>query len=85
MKPRKAYIDFVKIIAIFLVLLNHTDNRGFLIASQRVDSAFYPFYLCNAVLIKVAVPLFFMASGALLLAKEETIKSILTKDLPSIY
>lgn len=79
MKPRKTYIDFVKIIAIFLVLLNHTGTRGFFIASQKQESVFYPFYLCNAVIIKVAVPWFFMASGALLLTKEETIKDVLTK------
>lgn len=79
MKPRKTYIDFVKVIAIFLVLLNHTGTRGFFIASQKLESVFYPFYLCSAVIIKVAVPWFFMASGALLLAKEETIKDVLTK------
>ena len=79
MKPRKTYIDFVKVIAIFLVLLNHTGTRGFFIASQKLDSVFYPFYLCSAAIIKTAVPCFFMASGVLLLTKEETIKDLLTK------
>ena len=79
MKPRKAYIDFVKVISIFFVLLNHTGPRGFFIVSQRLDSVFYPLYLCNAPIIKVAVPLFFMASGALLLNKEETIKDVMKK------
>ncbi len=38
----------------------------------RQGSFFYSFYLFNAILIKVAVPLFFMVSGALLLGKEES-------------
>jgi len=79
MKSRKVYIDFVKAIAIFLVLFNHTGNRGFLIASQRLGSVFYPLYLCTAVLVKVAVPLFFMASGALLLSKEEPLENVLKR------
>lgn len=76
---RKVYIDFIKIIAIYLVLFNHTGFDGFLLFTVERESMLYPFYLFNAILIKVAVPLFFMSSGALLLGKQESIKTILTK------
>lgn len=76
---RKVYIDFIKIIAIYMVLFNHTGINGFLLFTEERESVLYPFYLFNAILIKVAVPLFFMTSGALLLGKQESIKTILTK------
>lgn len=75
---RKIYIDFLRIIAIYMVLFNHTGTRGFLLFTVEQESVLYPFYLFNAIFIKIAVPLFFMASGAVLLGKEESIKSIVT-------
>jgi surface polysaccharide O-acyltransferase-like enzyme len=41
------------------------------------SSPFFAFYLFNAIFIKMGVPLFFMASGALLLGKEESIKKVI--------
>lgn len=79
MKSRKIYIDFIKIIAIYMVLFTHTGERGFFAFSCRLDSVYYPLYLFITICIRVAVPLFFMASGALLLTKEESIKEILVK------
>ena len=76
---RKVYIDFLKVIAIFLVLFMHTNAYGFVLFTQRRDSVLYPVYLTASVLTKVAVPLFFMTSGALLLKREEEIKQILKK------
>lgn len=76
---RKVYIDFIKIIAIYMVLFNHTGLDGFLLFTAERESMLYPFYLFNSILIKVAVPLFFMTSGALLLGKQESVKTILTK------
>ncbi len=71
-KPkRKIYLDFLRIIAIFMVLFNHTGTSGFVLFTVTQHSALYPFYLFNAILIKLAVPLFFMISGVLLLGKEE--------------
>ena len=75
-RGRKVYIDFLKIIAIYLVLFNHTGKRGFVLFTISRDSPLFHVYLFNAVLIKIAVPLFFMTSGALLLGKEETIKKV---------
>lgn len=75
---RKVYIDFLKIIAIYMVLFNHTNANGFILFTVARDSRFYLFYLFCAVFIKIAVPLFFMTSGALLLGKEESYKKLLT-------
>ena len=76
---RRVYIDFIKILAILMVVFNHTSTKGFLLFTQYRESALYPFYLFNAVLIKIAVPLFFMCSGALLLGKKESYKVLLRK------
>lgn len=76
---RKCYLDIVKIIAIYLVLFNHTGERGFHLFTCRLDSNWYPLYLCASVVTKIAVPLFFMASGAVLLDKEETIAQVLKR------
>ena len=76
---RKVYIDFIRMIAIYLVLFNHTGANGFVLFTVERDSILYPFYLFNGIFVKIAVPLFFMTSGALLLGKQESIKTILTK------
>lgn len=76
---RKTYIDFVKIIAIFLVMFNHTGEKGFVLFTIRQDSPFFWFYLFNGIFTLVDVPLFFMSSGALLLNKEEPIKQLVKK------
>ncbi len=78
-KKRKIYIDFLKIIAIYMVLFNHTHEDGFLLFTIARTSKLYMLYMFNAVLIKIAVPLFFMASGALLLGKEESYRDLLVK------
>lgn len=73
---RKTHIDFLRIIAIFMVLFNHTGTNGFVLYTIARESLFYPLYLFNAIFIKIAVPLFFMITGALLLNREEPIKKI---------
>lgn len=77
--PRKLYIDFIKIIAIYMVLFNHTGNRGFVLFTVARSSLLYPLYLLLAIFIKIAVPLFFMCTGALLLGKEESYRDLLMK------
>ena len=70
---RLVHLDVLRIIAIYMVLFNHTGTKGFVLFTVSRESAFFPFYLCNAIFIKIAVPLFFMVSGALLLRKEESL------------
>lgn len=74
---KKVHIDFLRIIAIYMVLFNHTGTNGFVLYTIARESPFYPFYLFNAIFIKIAVPLFFMITGALLLNREESIKEII--------
>ena len=76
---RKFHIDLLKVIAIYLVLLNHTGDLGFSYFRQVTNPVGYWLSLFLTVFIKVAVPLFFMVSGALLLPKEETIADVIKK------
>lgn len=76
---RKTYIDAVKILAIFLVLFNHTGTKGYVLFLISKNSSYYWLYVVSSILTKINIPLFLMASGALLLKKEESIKTILRK------
>ena len=74
---RKLYIDVLCIIAIYMVLFNHSSKAGFMLFTVARDSELYFFYVLNSCFIKAGVPLFFMISGALLLNRNESIKYIL--------
>ena len=77
-KNPKTYLDILKVLAIFLVLWNHTGS-GFELYNDVHDMPRHLVYLCCSILDKIAVPLFFMASGALLLGREESVHTILTR------
>lgn len=79
LKTRKTYLDFIKILAIFMVLFNHTGTKGFTLFTVAQTSALYPLYLFASVFIKTAVPLFFMVSGTLMLGKTETLNELLRR------
>lgn len=65
------YLEFIRIFAIFFVIFNHTSEMGFfLFAESPTDSFRFWGYMIVSVICKVAVPLFFCVSGALLLGKE---------------
>lgn len=77
-KTRRLHMDILRILAAFLVILNHTDgyayymnhtNNGYKILLSIGLSAF----------TKINVPLFFMLSGALLLGKTEPYPVLLKK------
>ena len=76
---RKAHVDVIKILAILLVIFNHTGNDGFL-AYQRQSNLFLQIVqMFFTSFCKIAVPLYFMCSGALLLGKEESIQKLWKK------
>jgi len=77
-KKTKTYLDILKVLAIYLVLWNHTGS-GFGLYNEVLDMPQHMIYLFVSLFDKIAVPLFFMASGALLLGKEESIHTILTR------
>lgn len=78
MKNKKLHIEALRIVAIILVLLNHSDlfytfytntDNGLTFGASTVISA-----IC-----KINVPLFMMITGAMLLEKEESWKEIIQK------
>lgn len=75
-KYRKLNLDILRIIACFFVIINHTDNTMLLSLepSARWFVSATMLYIC-----KVAVPLFIMISGAVLLGKEESYKDLYKK------
>lgn len=79
MNQRKRHLDFLRIFAIILVVFNHTPAYHFPISGHTEVSWSEFFMLCSSIAVKVAVPLFFMISGALLLAKTEALSSLLKK------
>lgn len=74
---RKCYIDLLKVIAILMVLYNH---RGGYYWGPNVGSPITVFTITKlalAMLCKAGAPLFFIASGILLLGKDESFVYIL--------
>lgn len=78
-KGRIYYFDYLKVFAIFLVVFNHTENRGFFLFADQLNSIMFFPYMLFSIADKIAVPLLFMLSGALLLEKQESIKQLWKK------
>ena len=79
MKKRVVYLDALKTLAILFVLYNHTKIYGYdlyTVTDSRLD---YWLSIACDVLCKTGVPLFLMASGALLLEKEESLPELFRK------
>ncbi len=62
-----------------MVIFIHTNNKGPLLYLEKRESTFFWFYLFTDVFVRMAVPLFFMASGAVLMGKEESYGTLLKK------
>ena len=75
---RMTWYDIIRLIAIFFVIFNHTTACHDLI---NQDSNIYNHYavLLLFPVVKMAVPLFFMVSGALLLKKQEDLITLFKK------
>ena len=66
------YIDVIKIIACFLVIINHTSSIMFNHQASNVDFVYTLYFsIC-----KMAVPLFIMCTGALILDKSYNYKKV---------
>lgn len=72
MKERWTYIDIIKIISCFLVIVNHTISKVFIPLSISPTWALSIVYFFIS---KIAVPLFLMSSGILLLSRECTFQA----------
>ncbi len=78
MEKRLDY-EILRIVAIFGVVFNHTWVHGFDLYSVSGPGINFTASLILAILCKVAVPLFFMISGGLLLEKEESLRTLFQK------
>ena len=78
-KGRKLHLDLLRIIAIFLVVYNHTGINGCSYYYAIHDSLWHFPLMVLAYVMRCAVPVFFMISGALLLKKNEAIKTLYRK------
>lgn len=77
---KKINIEFLRIIACFFVIFNHTEGKGFLLFTQYNNNSIkYWIYLFLSIFCKCSVPLFFAISGGLLLSKNESIKDVWKK------
>lgn len=79
-KEKRLDFEVLRLIAIFGVVFNHTQERGFeLYAMEGVSTVNFVGSLLLGILCKIAVPLFFLISGGLLLHREEPIRTVLTR------
>lgn len=75
-KERKYYLELLRVIAIVLVMYNHSPA---FMSFQSQSGAEYGISLFLSMLCKGAVPIFFMISGTLLLGKDESIRDVFKK------
>lgn len=75
-KKNYLYISILKIIACFLVIVNHTNSVIFL---QNQGNYLWFTSITTFFISKIAVPIFMLVSGALLLGKDYDYKTILKK------
>lgn len=76
---RKLYLDFLRIIAILFVIYNHTNERGYYLYAFECPFYLKLLYIATAGVISVAVPIFLMISGSLLIPKQESLKDLYLK------
>lgn len=86
-KSKLVYIEILRILACFLVIFNHSDGKGFFLFSACENGSLkWYLYLAMAIVCRVAVPLFFMISGALLLVRaDEKLSTIYKKNVLKIF
>lgn len=76
---RKYYYDFLRVAAIWMVIYNHTVLNGFMLFTEEQGTVIFWIEQFFSIFIVIAVPLFWMMSGALLLPKEEDLKTLFQK------
>lgn len=80
MKNRILYLDVLKILAILFVIYNHTHMYVMPFGNLGIFIRLTLFSIC-----KVAVPLFIMTSGALLLNRKTSYKKVFTKRIVRVF
>lgn len=74
-KEKELYLEVLRILAVLLVIFNHTDGF-FLYFTNTGNPLTYAYSLVLSVLCRINVPIFFMISGALLLRREESFRQL---------
>lgn len=78
---RKDYLDFLRILAAFLVLVHHSELAELYHTGGHGPMGSFVL-CCVTCFVVIDVPLFFLISGALLLGKDEPDKVVYTKRFP---
>ena len=78
---RKIHLDFLRILAAFLVLVHHSELMELLDHTQSGIRGIFVLS-CMTSYVFVNVPLFYMISGALLLGREESDRVIYGRRIP---
>lgn len=81
-KEKKIHLELLRIIAVYFVVLTHTGVRGFTYYTQLEPSPRYFLAMLIPVLCNIAVPLFYMISGANLIGKDESVGQIWRRRIP---
>lgn len=75
-KKKRISLEIIRIIAISLVIYNHTGESGYELYNYASNNVLWILSIILGVVCKAGVPLFFMISGTLLLGKDESIADI---------
>ncbi len=74
-KERLDYIDILRVIAILLVIYNHTNDRGFKwFMNFDQGMAIWMWDTFMAIICRTCIPIFFMLSGATLLGRARILR-----------
>lgn len=79
MKQKRISLEILRIIALCMVIFNHTGENGFEMFRTTYGTFLWYFVVLLDIVSKAGVPLFFMISGVLLLGKDESIKDLFLK------
>ena len=75
MKNRRISLEILRIISCFFVIVSHTN--GYLLDEISKGEGMWFLAIAYHILSKIAVPVFFMISGALYLNKEHSYKEMI--------
>lgn len=73
------HIEPLCFVSLYFVIFNHTQYAGFLYFAHHTESPLYCFYMFVLILCKIAVSIFFMITGTLLLEKEKFLRMVFGK------
>lgn len=76
---KKTYIEALRIIALVFVFFNHTGDNGFYLYTSVDNTIIQAIYLSISFLSRIAVPIFFMISGGLLIGRNEIYSELFNK------